>query len=654
MAALVLVAAIVIPAVALRGRSAGAATATITPVADTFVRATTPTTTYGTNGQLIADGSPVTRSFLRFDLRNVTGTVQSARLRLHVDNVADGSSPAGGTLASSSNVTWSESTTSWNSQPAIDGPVLATLGAVTRNTWVEADVTAFATAKRGSLVSFALSSTNSDGAYYDSRHTGTTAPQLVVVTQATTTTSSSTTTSTTTTSTTSTTTTTTTTTTTLPPNGSPTTLAPTADAYVENATSTTNYGGSGQLAVDSDPLREVFLRFDLSAITGPIQSVRLRLHVDDVSNGGSPSGGTVARVNDSTWSESGVVWDNRPTAWDVDIAAFGAVAQNTWVEVTVTNAVTAGTVATLGLHSTNTDGAYYDSRETGATAPQLVVTLGPVTPPVTGVKVAAVGDMVCVPNATVTASACRQQSVSNLLVGDPTLSYLLALGDLQYENGEIASFRSAYEASYGRVWSITRPAPGNHEYNTPGAPGYYTYFGSLAGDPSKGYYSFDVGSTWHIVALNSNCGAVSSAAGSAQEQWLRADLASTSRPCVAAYWHHPRFSSAASHGDDASSGAFWSALSEAGAELALAGHAHVYERYAPQLPNATPDANGIRQFVVGTGGRSLDGFSTPRPNSELRLSTFGVLQLTLGDGAYAWQFVSESGAVLDSGTGTCH
>jgi Calcineurin-like phosphoesterase len=265
--------------------------------------------------------------------------------------------------------------------------------------------------------------------------------------------------------------------------------------------------------------------------------------------------------------------------------------------------------------------------------------------------VAAVGDMACAPGSSVTSTKCRQLAVSNLVVNDPDNEMLLALGDLQYENGDLAGFQSTYDSSYGRIKAKTMPTVGNHEYGTAGASGYFTYFGAAAGTPSKGYYSFDVGSTWHVVTLNSNCDIVSCATGSAQEQWLRADLAATSRPCVIATWHHPRFSSSYSN---TPVGPLWTALQQYGAELVLNGHEHSYERFKPQLANATASATGIQEIVVGTGGRSLDGFNTPLPNSVVRLSTFGVLKLALGDNTYSWQFVKENGTVADSGTLSCH
>jgi hypothetical protein len=381
-----------------------------------------------------------------------------------------------------------------------------------------------------------------------------------------------------------------------------------------------------------------------------VGSARLRLHVANNSNGPSPFGGTVTRLT-GTWSESTTTYNNRPAAGTA-IASFGAVTQNAWVEIDVTSGVTAGALVDLALTSNNTDGAYYDSRETGANAPQLVVSTTAPPPPPSGIVIAAVGDAVCTPSSPVTATTCRQLSVSNLIANDPAVQHFLALGDLQYENGELANFQTAYEASYGRFKSKTKPAPGNHEYNTANASGYYTYFGALAGDPTKGYYSFDVGTTWHVVALNSNCSFVSCAAGSAQEQWLRADLAASTRPCTIAYWHHPRFTSS-SRGGATNVDPLWRAVVADGAEIVLAGHEHNYERFAPMNASGAADANGVRSFIVGTGGHSRGGFSTPVANSVVRLQTFGVLKLTLSTNTYSWQMVNESGTVIDSGTGTC-
>jgi hypothetical protein len=202
----------------------------------------------------------------------------------------------------------------------------------------------------------------------------------------------------------------------------------------------------------------------------------------------------------------------------------------------------------------------------------------------------------------------------------------------------------------------TRPAPGNHEYLTSGASGYYGYFGAAAGDPTKGYYSYELGS-WHIVVLNSNCSAIGGCtAGSAQETWLRQDLAANPTSCTLAYWHHPRFSFG-EYSNDPRMQALWQALDEAGAEIVLSGHDHNYQRYAPLNPDGTrDDARGIRQFVVGTGGANHTPLGNPPPNVEASNDdTFGVLQLTLHPTSYDWQFLPiSSQSYTDVGSGACH
>jgi Calcineurin-like phosphoesterase len=278
----------------------------------------------------------------------------------------------------------------------------------------------------------------------------------------------------------------------------------------------------------------------------------------------------------------------------------------------------------------------------------------PTTPP-PPIVVAAAGDLSCPLSDPVTPTKCQAGAVSDALLGLPDLQQFFALGDLQYVAGSLKDFTSSYELTYGRLKAITRPAVGNHEYMTKGATGYFTYFGAAAGTPGEGWYSFDLGSTWHVVVLNSNCARVRCDVGSPQEQWLRTDLAASTRPCTIGFWHHPLFSSGDHHGGDVRTAALWQALLDNGAEVILTSHDHDYERFAPQLADGTPSDLGIRAFVVGTGGRSQHVFApTPELNSEVRLSSFGYLRLALGESGYDFAFVSPDGTVLDQGSGTCH
>ena len=253
-------------------------------------------------------------------------------------------------------------------------------------------------------------------------------------------------------------------------------------------------------------------------------------------------------------------------------------------------------------------------------------------------------------------SVTGDEATADLL--DDIAGTVFTLGDNVYDSGTASEYTNCYGPSWGQHLARTRPSPGNHEYNTAGATGYYGYFGAAAGDPAKGYYSYDVGA-WHIIVLNSNssCTTISCAAGSAQDTWLRADLAAHSNVCTLAYWHHPRFNSGASHGNN-------TAVSQ------LLGRAlRVRRRRDPQRPRARlralraadtgrrrGPANGIRQFTVGTGGASHYTFGTIQPNSQVRDgNTYGVLKLTLHATSYDWQFVPVAGATFtDSGTGSCH
>ena len=240
-----------------------------------------------------------------------------------------------------------------------------------------------------------------------------------------------------------------------------------------------------------------------------------------------------------------------------------------------------------------------------------------------------------------------------------TAGTVFTLGDNAYPDGAAADYANCYHPSWGLVKDRTRPVVGNHDYfSSSSAAPYFAYFGAAAGEPGKGWYSYDVGTDWHVVVLNSNCTNVGGCgAGSVQEQWLRADLAASTRPCTVAMWHNPRFSSG-EHGNDSSTDAFWKALYADGAELVLNGHDHDYERFAPQDPSAGADpTHGIRQFVVGTGGQDFRSFSsTVAANSEVRsIAAHGVLRLTLSSGSYGWTFLPVPGKTLDeSGSGTCH
>src|SRR5215208_4618500 len=255
-------------------------------------------------------------------------------------------------------------------------------------------------------------------------------------------------------------------------------------------------------------------------------------------------------------------------------------------------------------------------------------------------------------------ASCRStgdEATAGLLAGiDGTVA---TFGDNAYQRGSAADFAQCYEPSWGQFKARTFPSPGNHDYDTAGASGYFDYFGTAAGDPGKGYYSYELGS-WHVISLNSNCSAVvgGCAPGFPQEQWLKVDLAAHSNACTLAYWHHPRFSSGV-NGDNSIVGPFWDDLYQGGAELVLNGHDHDYERFAPLNPSGQPEpTQGIREFVVGTGGAELRAFPTIKPTSEAQVAgKNGVLKMTLHPDSYNWQFVTAPGGIeADGGNASCH
>ena len=238
---------------------------------------------------------------------------------------------------------------------------------------------------------------------------------------------------------------------------------------------------------------------------------------------------------------------------------------------------------------------------------------------------------------------------------------VFALGDLAYDAVTLGQFQNCYGRSWGKFKARTRPALGNHEYRERSAAAYYQYWAGQAGPSGKGYYSYELG-IWHVVVLNTNCEAVGlggCASGSPQDTWLRQDLADHRGSCIVAYGHHALFSSGIfrSHAVHPELKRLWEDLYAAHADLVLAGHEHSYERFAPQDPEGRADPqHGIREIVVGTGGRSHDPLGLAVANSEKQnYDTYGVLKLTLSPQSYTWEFVPEEGRTFrDSGSGVCH
>ena len=461
------------------------------------------------------------------------------------------------------------------------------------------------------------------------------------------------------------------------------TLTPIADTYVRPDQSSANFGTSSSLEVDGSPIKIAYLKFDLSALAEQsVVTATLRLKVID----SSASSQTVKAVADAAWIESETTYDNRPTLGN-PLATIATPTAGAWIDVDLTAPVVTsrGQLFSIGIDSTGSDGVDFRSRDSSFDQPQLVVQLQGGAPSATPTPVAAptptpkpggpsdpvlvaAGDVAC--GADSGGASCAQMETSNLFVGPNRVinpDVVVLLGDNQYESGQLSNWNGYYGPSWGRAVSVTHPAIGNHEYNDPAGPGkgYFDYFvgqfgaeGNTSRRPgarAQGYYSFDVG-PWHLVALNSQCSrAGGCGAGSPQETWLRQDLATHPSACTLAYWHIPLYSSGGRASPNTA--ALWKALYDYNADVVLAGHDHIYERFAPQDASGNLDkARGIRQFTVGTGGRNHTSFTTTARNSEVRDRTsFGVVKLALRASSYEWEFVPMAGHTFrDAGVADCH
>lgn len=273
-------------------------------------------------------------------------------------------------------------------------------------------------------------------------------------------------------------------------------------------------------------------------------------------------------------------------------------------------------------------------------------------------KLAAAGDLcdaVSVPGCRFTSDAILSRSSE--------YSKVLALGDLQYPDGNYNRFLAHYRPNWGRLDSKIAPVPGNHEGDM---QGYFDYFNGVgistgvAGTRGRGWYSLTVGGpgadAWHLLALNSEC--VGQPCETDQLAWLRGDLADNSTKCTLAFWHKPRFSSGM-HGDNPGMQPLWDLLASYDAEVVLSGHDHNYERQKPRnAAGLHDDAQGIRQFVVGTGGTGLRSVGSGPFTQASNADTHGYLEMTLQPGGYEWRFVPAGGPgngdFVDTGSASCH
>jgi acid phosphatase type 7 len=671
-----------------------ASTLTFTAEADARVQEANRSTNYGTATTLQVNGlnNPDIESYIRFSVSGITGTIQSARLRVYVTTNGSANGPA---VYGAGNA-WTETDITWNSRPARTTSALDNKSSIRTSTWVEYNVSALVTAN--GTYTLVLVADSSDGSTFSSRE-GSRPPELIVTLNAVATdtatfTATGTPTATQPTATatipsptgTATNTDTPTDTHTPPPStasqtstaippasqtftltpsptnlpgpGSTLTFITVADARVAQLNPTTNYGATTNLQADGNTgeIQISYIRFTVNGAAGSIQSVKLRVFC--TTNG--TTNGPAAYLANNNWVESGtggITWNNRPAL--ISGAAdnktnFGA---NSWVEYDVTSLVVADGTYTLALVADSADGVVFSSRE-GSNPPQLVVNLQttaptatdtstPITPPTASSTPTATeaGSVVLVGAGDISNCNRNQDELTAQLL-DTIPGTVFTTGDNAYVDGTYTEYLNCYEPTWGRHKSRTKPSPGNHDYLTSGAAGYFQYFNNV---PS--YYAYDLGA-WRIYSLNSE---INVSISSPQVAWLSNDLAANPRQCVLAYWHKPRWSSGSNHGDNMNMQAIWQMLYDAGADLVVNGHEHHYERFAEMNASGAVVSQGLREIVVGTGGAALYPFGPPKSASQVRNNTaYGVLKLTLRPNGYDWQFVPIVGSTFtDSGSDDC-
>jgi hypothetical protein len=437
-----------------------------------------------------------------------------------------------------------------------------------------------------------------------------------------------------------------------------------ADSYVRSDDPAGNFGAAAILIGRTSPEIDSYVKFDVSGLSSaPLKAV-LRLWAETTGT----TTYRVYQVADSSWTESGLTFTNRP-AFGALAATSGPTTAGTWMDLDVTGAVGGNGLVTLGFTTGSTAGKNFGSREDAAHAPQLLLTA---EPPQSGDPViVAAGDIACSPadasynGGAGTATACHEKATSDLVLSLHPLA-VITLGDEQYNSGKLTDFLTSYDPTWGRFKGITHPSIGNHEFGQTGASGYFNYFGDSATplEPGcrsncKAWYSYTVGN-WRIITLNTECTTNNNncAAGSEQDLWLQGELASANAAgqCKLVTSHHPKWSSSSFAATDIDQ--LVQDMYAGHTDIYLTGHMHGYERFAPQDPAGQLDtANGITEIISGAGGAFFTGFLAIQPNSVVHNNdTYGVLKLVLHPHSADYHFVRDpsSGLFSDSGTITCH
>ena len=645
-AVVTLILTLILSSLALPSAEAAVQNLTLNPAADTHVQASMSTQNFGSYTFLTGSSSDA-RAMLRWNTAGKVpagATLTGAILRIYPTNI---SVTTGGAEVHPQSNSWVENTVTWNTQPSWNTTVLATSATPRVGQWLEISLPLSSISLTGDTSVGIRYTASGSNFRFGSREATTGKPELALTYDTGTTPPP-------------------------PPPPPPTgsmTYSPSADSYVRSGAPTTNFGTATELASSSTDSR-AYLKW-ATGNTVPsgstITSLKLRLFTKNIS---VTSGGFEVHPTSSSWAENTLIWNSQPT-WNSQVLGTSPTPlDEQWVEVNLPATAlnrTADTALAVRYTVSGSNGRF-TSREYANTTqrPQLIVdytTDSPPPPPTDPVLLAA-GDIACRPGMAVTATTCQHGAVSDLVLAQ-TPTAVAVLGDTQYDNGTLTEFMGSYALTWGRFKNITYPVPGNHEYSDPagGAKGYFDYWNGAgnatgqAGERGKGYYSYNLGN-WHIVVINSECWyAGGCGVGSAQYNWLQQDLANNTAQCTLTYTHHPRFTSHADYDTDTVMGDMWN-LMVADVDVMLAGHQHateIYKKIGATLANSSiPVLNptGIKQFVVGTGGRSHYNFvqgptldSTGGVAMEARDDeTFGALKLVLKPTGYDWNMLALPGS----------
>jgi hypothetical protein len=479
-------------------------------------------------------------------------------------------------------------------------------------------------------------------------------------------------------------------TTTLDPNANSLEVTASEDTHVDAAEPGVGHGAESTLKIENDPpeVSQALIRFEVAGIPegADVSQAVLRLTVERESEAQIE-----VRLVAGSWDDS-TTWADAPVATEVVGTILPGTPEGSVVEADISAAVDGNGIVEIFLTTESDDSSEFGSADSSS-PPRLAVAWNGVTlvspppeasaptttpddseepdesePPATGgslpitteeleltgdhAVLVGAGDIADCDNDGAETTATL---VEGVIADDPD-ALVFTAGDNAYENGTVDEFAECFHPTWGRFKEAIRPSIGNHDLSSDDSPGYFSYFGATAGDPEEGFYSYEAGS-WLVVVLNTLCG---SAGGceleSPQGQWLAELLDSSDHVCTLAVYHHPMFSSGEHGGEDDARDLF-DLLYAANADVVINGHDHNYERFAPQDPDGDLDlARGIRQFVVGTGGKGADPIPGVEPNSEVRIAgTLGILQLKLYDVGYEWEFIPEPGSNQgDVGANSCH